>query len=129
MTKKTINSEIDNLTGKKILIVTSEDSLITAVKTLEPVIEIKGEYAKECASTIHNKNHKKGFGSGLKVGGLIMSGLGIIGGGPLGAMAAVIGAGSFIGGSNLGKDGKNLNKYELEMVSEDDVVLRLKKLL
>lgn len=120
---------IDKLTGEKILIVTSEDSLISAIKNLEPVIEIKGDFAKSCTQAMHIKDHKKEFGDGLKVGGFIVVILGIMAGGPLGILGAIMGAGSIIGGSNLGKDGKNVTKYKLEMVSEDDVVLRLKKLL
>lgn len=129
MANKTVKPLIDELTGKQILIVTSENSFISAIKNLEPVIEIKGNYAKSCAQTIHAKSHKKEFGGGLKASGVIIAGLGLIGGGPLGAMAALLGAGTFIGGTNLGKDGKNLNKYDLEMVSEDDVFFRLKSLL
>lgn len=117
------NKSIDEVTGKPILVVTSKDSFVSAIKNLEPVIEIKGQVANECFNTMRSKSAIGKVGKIAKAGAIIV---GIASAVALPAATFIIGSG-FIADAIAKNISKNMNKYNIQIVSEDDIIFRLKK--
>ena len=123
------NKSIDEVTGKPILVVTSKDSFVSAINNLEPVIEVKGEVANKCFGVMKSKAKVRKRGKLVQVSS-------ILGGIYLIAFAlnpvadaiiiAVFGVGALTNGVAKAMS-KNMDKYEAQIISEDDIIFRLKK--